>query len=1000
MQTQQHRPGQQQQTSRKKANDPQQSPRAQYPQHKDAQTQHTQPKSAHYPKPREAQGPQQPLQSKGTQEIKQPQQPEQQQQQQQQKGAQHPQQKDAQLPHSKSQQKPPQETEDHDNKSVHITKVQQPKETESQENQKLRQKQPQREVERHESLKQQQQVRPKQVQQLQRSPRVDIPETRQRYGEDHYREQHYQQLIRAGSLGSGEPAAILEQRRSRSPLPLPNRAQPTVTSGEKGFIPPITSPCGPAGEVAREGPHVTPAAEERKTGVARGSEVREPHPQSLVHVEHPRTADKGHTNAGRVPDAAHKLVSLPHAGVASAGETRTEVIRAAAKAYTENFQSYSFSGYLTKTRKDSATAKEPPAVNKDNAEGVTEVRLPPAGAATPRESEVRPTNPVLPPATNPITIGRPFTRGAGGKIIVPLTTFVPAGKSSEAVINLDKVVIRSQPGGDKEHVTSKPNARETTKDASTTTTTTTTTNTGPKATDQRVEQGKGKGHSASVKEQASNTHHQEPRGHHHHQKEQPTKTSHEKPLVNASSSSSGGSSNSRGSTATATAPASSSKKHTKVLPPLLSGFRFPHIGDKMKGSSEGALLVACRVGEEDQVVRLLKELTATGVLEVTELNQTDRSGRTALSYACANAFQRVVETVTSLPGIDINKADTDGNTPLHFAAQAGHTEVVSHLVNKCNRSVDLDARNALGFTPLMKAALQGRTKIAKILLFAGASPHLRDFGRGLCAVEWARYTGRHVCSELIDSVQKSCSSHIRDRWTSDPDLKSHSTTSINTLGQGDNKESWIKHKIKKAFHKSESKKEFSVATNLSTMAVCATSPLLPTAVGDGKSHQVVVPHVQVTEVKVPDCYEDPEDILSRLPPPPPPPLPPPEEVPTSPSTSPSKTPKKHPPKSASSSASSSASAGSPPGSPPASTSSPPPPSSAAAASSTTKPSSPPSSPTAAAGAAAPSSSSTEASQGDAKAGDSKTNGAAKSIVSPSKVASGSSGSSGSGKKKK
>lgn len=54
-----------------------------------------------------------------------------------------------------------------------------------------------------------------------------------------------------------------------------------------------------------------------------------------------------------------------------------------------------------------------------------------------------------------------------------------------------------------------------------------------------------------------------------------------------------------------------------------------------------------------------------------------------------------------------------------FCSPAGHTEVVSHLVNKCNRSVDLDARNALGFTPLMKAALQGRTKIAKILLFAG-----------------------------------------------------------------------------------------------------------------------------------------------------------------------------------------------------------------------------------------------------------------------------------------
>ncbi|KAB7499993.1 hypothetical protein Anas_08963 [Armadillidium nasatum] len=49
---------------------------------------------------------------------------------------------------------------------------------------------------------------------------------------------------------------------------------------------------------------------------------------------------------------------------------------------------------------------------------------------------------------------------------------------------------------------------------------------------------------------------------------------------------------------------------------------------------------------------------------------------------------------------------------------SSHVEIVSHLVNTCSRQVDLDLRNNLGFTPLMKAALQGRTKIAKILLFA------------------------------------------------------------------------------------------------------------------------------------------------------------------------------------------------------------------------------------------------------------------------------------------
>lgn len=36
-----------------------------------------------------------------------------------------------------------------------------------------------------------------------------------------------------------------------------------------------------------------------------------------------------------------------------------------------------------------------------------------------------------------------------------------------------------------------------------------------------------------------------------------------------------------------------------------------------------------------------------------------------------------------------------------------------------SKGINIDAKNNLGFTPLMKAALQGRTKSAKLLLFAG-----------------------------------------------------------------------------------------------------------------------------------------------------------------------------------------------------------------------------------------------------------------------------------------
>lgn len=49
---------------------------------------------------------------------------------------------------------------------------------------------------------------------------------------------------------------------------------------------------------------------------------------------------------------------------------------------------------------------------------------------------------------------------------------------------------------------------------------------------------------------------------------------------------------------------------------------------------------------------------------------------------------------------------------------AGQSETVNMLLTR-SRSISIDAKNHLGFTPLMKAALQGRTRCAKLLLFAG-----------------------------------------------------------------------------------------------------------------------------------------------------------------------------------------------------------------------------------------------------------------------------------------
>lgn len=62
------------------------------------------------------------------------------------------------------------------------------------------------------------------------------------------------------------------------------------------------------------------------------------------------------------------------------------------------------------------------------------------------------------------------------------------------------------------------------------------------------------------------------------------------------------------------------------------------------------------------------------------------------------------------------------HVPRYIFMRTGQTECLNILLQRCP-DIEVDARNTLGFTPLMKAALQGRTKCAKILLFAGESEY-------------------------------------------------------------------------------------------------------------------------------------------------------------------------------------------------------------------------------------------------------------------------------------
>ena len=68
--------------------------------------------------------------------------------------------------------------------------------------------------------------------------------------------------------------------------------------------------------------------------------------------------------------------------------------------------------------------------------------------------------------------------------------------------------------------------------------------------------------------------------------------------------------------------------------------------------------------------------------------------------------------------------------------------------------------------------------------YEGASPNRRDYGRRLCAEEWARFCGRHSCADAIAKYIRSTKYFFtktfllaKDKWKSEPDLLQLDSTS-------------------------------------------------------------------------------------------------------------------------------------------------------------------------------------------------------------------------------
>jgi ankyrin repeat protein len=134
-------------------------------------------------------------------------------------------------------------------------------------------------------------------------------------------------------------------------------------------------------------------------------------------------------------------------------------------------------------------------------------------------------------------------------------------------------------------------------------------------------------------------------------------------------------------------------------------------------SSETPLHLACSFGQE----RMVRALLDRGASRIAR----DSNQHTPLHEASLHGHLGCVRQLLGKPGAykltpnEVNAADVDGCTPLHYAAQGGHAKICGIL---CAGGARLDAVLRSGHTPLMVAQHLHPSNTALIDLLAGRGP--------------------------------------------------------------------------------------------------------------------------------------------------------------------------------------------------------------------------------------------------------------------------------------
>ncbi|MBQ8480609.1 MAG: ankyrin repeat domain-containing protein [Akkermansia sp.] len=162
-----------------------------------------------------------------------------------------------------------------------------------------------------------------------------------------------------------------------------------------------------------------------------------------------------------------------------------------------------------------------------------------------------------------------------------------------------------------------------------------------------------------------------------------------------------------------------------------------------KGISESEyssrIISAAEKGDNEQ----LSLLITAGA----DVNKADKDGWTPLHWAAWNGNSECVKRLLATPGIDVNMANEYGWTPLDRAASNGHSKCVKLLL--AAPGINVNKADKYGKTPLYGAACWGHSECVKLLLAApGINVNMADED-GRTSLYGAAFNGHSECVKLL-----------------------------------------------------------------------------------------------------------------------------------------------------------------------------------------------------------------------------------------------------------